>query len=114
MEVTSAALFISISLVVFGISYYFFTTRHKERMAIIETGQSPDLFKKQGQWLYFLLTLGIISIGIALGILTGAVLEPMVNLHGFWIMSISIFLFLGLSLIGCYFILKSKFRKEDN
>lgn len=105
MEVTSAALFISISLVVFGISYYFFTTRHKERMAIIETGQSPDLFKKQGQWLYFLLTLGIISIGIALGILTGAVLEPMVNLHGFWIMSISIFLFLGLSLIGCYFIL---------
>jgi hypothetical protein len=114
MEVTSVALFISISLVVFGISYYFFTTRHKERMAIIETGQSPDLFKKKGQWLYFLLTLGIISIGIALGILIGAVLEPMVNLHGFWIMSISIFLFLGLSLICCYFILKSKFRKEDN
>lgn len=114
MEVTSAALFISISLVVFGIAYYFFTTRHKERMAIIETGQSPDLFKKQGQWLYFLLTLGIVSIGISLGMLTGTVLEPVVNLHGFWIMSISIFFFLGLSLVLCYFILKSKFRKEDD
>lgn len=114
MEITSAALFISISLVVFGIAYYFFTTRHKERMAIIETGQSLDLFKKQGQWVYFLLTMGIISIGIALGILTGAVVQPVINLHGFWVMSISIFSFLGLSLILCYFILKSKFKKENH
>lgn len=114
MEVTSAALFISISLVVFGIAYYFFTTRHKERMAIIETGQSPDLFKKQGQWLYFLLTLGIVSIGIAFGILTGAVIQPMVDLNGFWVMSISIFFFLGISLILCYYILKSKFKKENH
>lgn len=114
MQITSSALLISISLVVFGIAYYFFTTRHKERMAIIESGQSPDLFKKQGQWLYFLLTLGIVSIGIALGILAGALIQSLINLHSFWIMSSSILAFLGISLILCYFILKAQFDKRKD
>lgn len=114
METTSAALLISISLVVFGIAYYYFTTRHKERMAIIETGKSPDLFKKQGQWLYFLLTLGIVSIGIALGIIAGAFVREVVNIQGFWVMSSSILAFLGISLIFCYLILKSQFDKQKD
>ena len=114
MQITSAALLISISLVVFGIAYYFFTTRHKERMAIIETGQSPDLFKRKGQWLYFLLTLGIVSIGIAFGILAGALIQSLVDLHDFWVMSSSILIFLGISLILCYFILKSQFDKQKD
>jgi len=114
METTSAALLISISLVVFGIAYYYFTTRHKERMAIIETGQSPDLFKKQGQWLYFLLTLGIISIGIAFGIIAGTFIQQLINTHGFWIVSSSILVFLGISLIICYLILKSQFDKKKD
>jgi len=114
METTSAALLISISLVVFGIAYYFFTTRHKERMAIIETGQSPDLFKQKGQWLYFLLTLGIISIGIAFGIIAGAFVQQLVNTQDLWIMSSSILVFLGISLILCYLILKSQFDKKKD
>ena len=114
MQITSAALLISISLVVFGIAYYFFTTRHKERMAIIETGQSPDLFKRQGQWLYFLLTLGIVSIGIAIGIIVGYFIQTLINLYGFWVISSSILIFLGISLILCYFILKSLFDKKED
>ncbi|WP_113636219.1 DUF6249 domain-containing protein [Nubsella zeaxanthinifaciens] len=114
MEITSAALLISISLVVFGITYYFFTTRHKERMAIIETGQSPDLFKKQGQWLYFILTSGMVSIGIAIGILVGSLIQTLVNLNGFWVISSSILFFLGISLILCYFILKSILEKRKD
>ncbi|WP_461790426.1 DUF6249 domain-containing protein [Pedobacter sp.] len=114
MEITSAALLISISLVVFGITYYFFTTRHKERMAIIETGQSPDLFKRQGQWLYFILTSGMVSIGIAIGILVGSLIQTLVNLNGFWVISSSILFFLGISLILCYFILKSIFEKRKD
>ena len=114
MQTTSAALLISISLVVFGIAYYFFTTRHKERMAIIETGQSPDLFKTKGQWLYFLLTLGMVSIGIALGILAGALIQILINLQDFWVMSSSIFVFLGISLIVCYFVLKLQFDKHKD
>lgn len=113
MQTTSAALFISLSLVVFGISYYYFTTRHKERMALIETGQSPDLFKKQGSWLYFLLTLGIVSLGIASGILTGALLIPLINLPSYWVMSGAILAFLGISLVICYFRLKNLFNKRS-
>ncbi|MBC8153788.1 MAG: hypothetical protein H7Z72_12830, partial [Bacteroidetes bacterium] len=92
MQITSAALLISIALVVFGIAYYFFTTRHKERMAIIERGLSPDLFKGQANYLRFILMLGIISIGIATGILTGAIIAPWVSIHEVWVMSICIFL----------------------
>ena len=114
MQITTAALLISISLVVFGIAYYFFTTRHKERMAIIETGQSPDLFKRQGQWLYFLLTLGIVSIGIALGIIAGYLIQTLIKLQGFWVISSSILIFLGISLILCYFILKSLVDKKED
>ncbi len=112
MQITSAALLISIALVVFGIAYYFFTTRHKERMAIIENGLAPDLFKGQGSYLPFLLMLGIISIGIATGILAGAILSLLVSIERVYVMSMSIFLFLGISLILCYFVLKSQLRKD--
>ena len=111
MQITSAALLISIALVVFGIAYYFFTTRHKERMAIIERGLSPDLFKGQGHYLLFMLMLGIVSISIAAGILAGAIIAPRVSIHEVWVMSISIFFFLGISLIACYFILKAQRHK---
>jgi len=83
-------------------------------MAIIETGQSPDLFKKQGQWLYFILTSGMVSIGIAIGILVGSLIQTLVNLNGFWVISSSILFFLGISLILCYFILKSILEKRKD
>ena len=111
MQITSAALLISIALVVFGIAYYFFTTRHKERMAIIEKSLPPDFFKGQGNYLLFILMLGIISIGIAAGILAGAIIAPLMSIHEVWVMSICIFLFLGISLIVCYFILKAQLDK---
>lgn len=111
MQITSAALLISIALVVFGIAYYFFTTRHKERMALIEKNLSPDLFKGEGNHLLFIPMLGIVSIGIAAGILTGALIVPLVNIPDVWVMSMSIFLWLGISLMICYFFLKSHLPK---
>lgn len=110
MQITSAALLISIALVVFGIAYYFLTTRHKERMAIIENGLSPDLFKGQPNYLLFVLMLGIVSIGVATSILAGAIISPLVSIHEVWVMSICIFLFLGISLIICYYVLRSQLR----
>ena len=112
MQITSAALLISTALVVFGIAYYFFTTRHKERLAIIENGLSPDLFKAPGSHLPFLLVFGIVSIGIAAGILAGAVLAPRLSIASVYVMSMSVFLFLGISLILCYLLLKSLLRKD--
>jgi hypothetical protein len=113
MEVTSAALFISISLVVFGISYYYFTTRYKERIAILEKGLSPDFFKGSTNYLPLILTLGIVSIGISLGIVVGAFLNSL-EIEGtrHLMLPFAIFLFLGISLVVSYFILKAIQRKQ--
>jgi hypothetical protein len=113
MEVTSAALFISISLTVFGISYYYFTTRYKERMAILEKGLSPDFFKSNTHYLPLILTLGIVSIGISLGIVVGILLRS-IKIEGatHLMLAFSIFLFLGISLVVSYFVLKAMQRKQ--
>ncbi|MEJ2881032.1 DUF6249 domain-containing protein [Pedobacter sp. GR22-6] len=113
MQTTSAALLISISLVIFGIAYYYFTTRHKERMAILESGASPDLFKWKNQWLYFLLSFGIVCIGTAFGVMFGVFLiATLVFIHPFWLMSASVLLFMGISLIICYFIIRFLMAKQ--
>lgn len=104
METTSAALFISISLVVFGISYYYFTTRHKERMEIIARGLAPDYFK--GQTNVILLVLGMVSIGIALGLGAGIVISTLLQLEKLLTITFCVFLCLGLALISSYFLLK--------
>lgn len=113
MQTTSATLFISIGLVVFGICYYYFTTRYKERIAIIEKGLPPDHFKENTNYLPFILLLGIVSIGIGLGIITGAVLQSFLvaTLKGF-ILPCCIFIFTGISLLISYFILRSIIKKK--
>ena len=113
MEVTSAALLISISLVVFGISYYHFTTRHRERMALIEKDLEPDYFKDTISYLPFVLILGIVSIGISTGILTAAFLRSL-QIEGFgdFLLPGSIFLFLGISLLVSYFVLLQIQKKQ--
>lgn len=112
MESTSAALFISISLVIFGISYYYFTTRHKERMEILERGLAPDHFKGQSNFLPLLIVLGILSIGIALGIAAGTWLSILFPLQKLAIISVCVFLGLGIALISSYALLK-KMQKRD-
>lgn len=113
MEITSAALLIAVSLTVFGISYYFFTTRHRERMALLEKGLPPDFFKDANNYLPMLLMLGIVSIGISAGTGAGALLRSIeiegVNGLAFPLM---IFFFLGISLIVSYFILKKLQKKK--
>ncbi|WP_316838878.1 DUF6249 domain-containing protein [Pedobacter gandavensis] len=106
METTSAALFISISLVVFGISFYYFTTRHKERMEIIAKGLSPDHFKGQTNLLPYLLILGMTSIGIALGIAAGTVVSNILQLEKLLTITFFVFIGLGIALISSYALLK--------
>ena len=112
METTSAALFISISLVVFGINYYYFTTRHKERMEIIAKGLSPDHFKGHNNLLPFLLIFGMISFGIALGVAAGAAVSILFQLDKLITITFCVFLGLGLALISSYALLK-RMQKRD-
>lgn len=114
----------------FGIAYYAITTRQKERMTILETGTSPDLFRKSPVRNTFLLTLGIVSMMLSLGIAVGYLLEGMVIArHQAEIAAIrqvrptykpshpeayliSVFFFVGLGLVLSYFIGIRESRKD--
>jgi hypothetical protein len=101
--------FIALFATVFGIMYVHYTTRNKERMALIEKGADASLFNtgKEAQkftvaWSRFTLKIGMLFMGVAVGVLAGAVL------HSFHIMEEGpdwvsmIFFFGGLSLVLFY------------
>ncbi|MBA4058415.1 MAG: hypothetical protein C0490_27095 [Marivirga sp.] len=112
MEITSAALFISMSLAVFGISYYYFTTRHKERMTLLDKGLPSDFFTDTNNYLHLILLLGIVSIGISIGLGTAAWIRSLeIEGIGGIAFPLMIFLFLGLSLIVSYFVLRALQKK---
>lgn len=64
---------------IFGIVYLFFSTRHKERIALIEKGASADIFisskkKSVSIWKLFLLNLGLLLLAIGIGVFIAALL----------------------------------------
>jgi len=73
--------FIALFATVFGIMYVFYTTRNKERLALIEKGADASLFStgKDGKglinWNKFTLKIGMLLVGIGIGIIAGAILE---------------------------------------
>lgn len=73
--------FIAFFATVFGIMYVYYTSRNKERMALIEKGADASLFNtgKEGlkgsfSWGKFTLKTGMLFMGVALGIMTGAII----------------------------------------
>lgn len=106
MKTTSAAVIIAIALVLFGGIYYYFTTRHRERMALIERGLNKDIFKGASSYLPLLLALGMVSVGIAVGIAVGAGIA-ILNFPGAgYAVPVCIFLFMGGSLLLSYYLIK--------
>lgn len=92
---------------VFGSLYIYFTTRNKERLALIEKGASPELFKSKADQNsgYGIFKLGLFFIGIALGILAGYFLTEggMQEVSAYFSM---IFLFGGFALVASFFLQK--------
>ncbi|GEP89609.1 hypothetical protein SAMN05660909_02117 [Chitinophaga terrae (ex Kim and Jung 2007)] len=111
MQITSAAVLIAVALTVFSICYYYFSTRHKERMMILEKGLPADFFSRHFTILPFLLLLGIVCIGVALGIIGG-------SLFCYWFPEVgtaliflpSIAAFTGASLIIAYLVFQKKVK----
>jgi hypothetical protein len=64
---------------VFGICYLFFTSRNRERMAMIDKGINPKKNKKDYKQVSFftilLLNTGLLAIGVGIAILVGGLLE---------------------------------------
>jgi hypothetical protein len=107
----TAITFIALFAAVFGVLYIYFITRNKERMALIEKGADASLFTPKREsvrsplkWGKFTLKIGMLFMGVALGIMVGAImtdvgiLEPGANYPAM------IFFFGGLSLVLYYLI----------
>jgi len=102
---------ISFFLTIFGVVYIVYSTRHKERMAMIENGIDADFMKpskKKGN----LLKNSIVTIGASIGMFVGYILEDFGGMDEI-IYFISTALFSGISLFIYYFINKAKERENE-
>lgn len=94
-----------------GVIYMYLTTRNKERMALIEKGESADLFlSKSSASLFkdFGLKLGVMAIGVAIGILLGYLLSSSTQLQQKVAYPSMIFLFAGISLVCTHYLTNKK------
>ncbi|HEA29268.1 MAG TPA: hypothetical protein ENH91_04630 [Leeuwenhoekiella sp.] len=103
--------FISAFVVIFGIFYLHYSTRNKERLALIEKGADANIFvsnKKDVQsapvWKIFLLNFGLLLVGVGLGILLGFTLQNAFIFNSGAAITASIFLMSGISLLVGFFL----------
>ena len=104
----------------FGIIYFYLSYRNKERLALIESGADANLFyaKKKKRTTPFILSIGLVSVGLAIGITLGFVFEKIfIEIEGKGgeypqIYFAMIFLFVGIALIKSYQISR-KYESED-
>lgn len=105
---------------IFGVFYLFFTTRNKERLALIEKGADAEIFyskkseKKVPFWKVFILNTGFLSFFIGLGIFIANFFEVSLGMDGDVVYPASIFLFGGLGLIAGFFVSKKVFSDEGD
>ncbi len=103
---------ITFFLAVAGILYVYLTTRHNERMAMIEKGADPALFQSKPKAKSFFLKIGMLMVGVSSGIVTGFLFSSgEENMEV--IMPSTIFLFGGLSLVGTYFLERYLNKKDE-
>lgn len=87
---------------IFGVFYLYFSTRNKERLALIEKGQDASVFLK-GRiynapiWKVFILNLSLLLMGIGIGVFIASILETNTTL-GESAYPATIFLMAGIAL----------------
>jgi hypothetical protein len=100
---------LSFFLALFAILYVYWTTRTKERLALIEKGVDAGIFKVGGSK-YALLKWGIFLIALAVGVISGYALANVIDeVAAFFTM---ILLFGGIGLIVAYIITNVLSKKE--
>lgn len=111
--------FIALFIVVFGIFYLYFSSRNKERLALIEKGADAEIFfskqerrKSAPVGKVIILNLAMLAMGVGIGIFIGSfieaytIIDPEIGYTG------SIFLFAGLGLLIGFFLTKKLIDKE--
>lgn len=121
-DIGPALIVLSMLATVFGIIYFYLSYRNKERLALIESGADANLFyaKKKKKTTPFALSLGLVSVGLAIGVTLGFIFEKLLievenkgDGHEYpQIYFAMIFLFVGLALIKSYQ-LSRKYEAED-
>jgi hypothetical protein len=115
MEV--AFVFISFFLVAFGIFYLYFSTRNKERLALIEKGAEASIFVRQQRekaapfWKILILNIALLLMGIGAGIMVGGILYSNFNVQDEIALPGSIFLLAGTGLLIGFFLTKKLDKK---
>jgi hypothetical protein len=73
---------------IFAIAYLYFSTRNKERLALIEKGADASIFVKGKRehtapiWKVLILNLALVAMGVGLGIFFAALLDNYSTLEG--------------------------------
>jgi|SRR5690554_4648361 len=88
-------------LAIFAILYVYWTTRTKERLALIDKGMDAGIFKSQPSK-FILLKWGIFLIGASIGVISGYFLSKYINETVAYFSTI--LLFGGIGLLVAYFI----------
>lgn len=83
-------------------------TRHKENLELIKQGIVPQPKSKPTPNRYRSLRNGFLCIGIALGLITGNLLEPYFSIDEDYAVLSCVLLFLGLAYVLFYFVTKNK------
>ncbi len=119
MEV--AFVFVALFIIVFGIFYLHFSTRNKERLALIEKGGDASIFfspkspRKSATapiGKIILLNLAVLLMGIGCGVFVGAILEAYTVIEEGVVYTGSIFLFAGLGLLIGFLLTKKLIDKD--
>ena len=88
---------------IFGVFYLYFSTRNKERLALIEKGADASIFVKGKLhtapiWKVIILNLALLLMGIGLGVFIASILEQYTTLDEDAVYPATIFLMAGVSL----------------
>lgn len=91
---------------IFGVAYFYYTSRHRERMALIEKNADASIFRMEPVNILkkFSIKLGMLFMGVGLGILVGNILEVTTRLEDGVAYMAMIFIFAGAGLVSSYFV----------
>lgn len=91
---------ISLFASIFGIVYLYFSTRNKERLALIEKGADASIFRTNGNSFQkvILLNLALLLMGVGIGVFMALLLATYTSLDKGAVYPAMIFLMAGISL----------------
>ena len=98
--------FITFFGAIFGLAYFYFTTRNRERLALIEKNADASIFKIEPVNVFkkFSIKLGMLFMGGGFGTLVGNILTVTTRLEEGVAYLSMIFIFAGAGLVASYFV----------